>query len=196
MAITRTFMTGLAFTVITLFTAGQAPAAQHDANALVVHVDNHARIPSAILARAEAEAARVYAAAGVRTTWVHGDDEADARDAGGLHLRVLLLCDEMTNHKANAENIGPDVLGRAAKQAGRAYIFTGRVVNVALQHGRLLQLVLGRVMAHEMGHLLLPPGSHSGTGIMQEHVNLSKNHFDGFTLPQATEIQMVLNVRN
>ena len=193
MANTGTFMTGLAFTAA-LFTAGQAPAAQDDQPMLVLHVDNYARIPPATLARAEAEAARVYAAAGVRTTWVHGDDEANARDAGGLHLRVLLLCKDMTRRKVETDRIGDYVLGRAAHPTARAYIFTPRVVDAALRHSRSFEKVLGSIIAHEVGHLLLPEGSHSATGIMREHVNLANNHFDTFTMPQAAEIQMALNV--
>lgn len=192
MANTGPFIAGLTFTV-TLFTAGQAPAAQDEARALVLHVDNYAELPPSILARAEVETARVYAAAGVRTTWVHGDDEADARDAGGLHLRVLLLCGAMTNHKTDAEHIGTNVLGRANRQTARAYIFTPRVVNVALQRGKSVDLMIGRIMAHEIGHLLLHEGSHSATGIMREQVNLSHHHFDTFTMPQAAEIQWALN---
>ena len=195
MAIAGPYMTGVAFTVA-LFTAGQAPAAQDEPKALILHVDNYARIPPALLARAEAVAARVYAAAGVRTTWVHGDDEADARDAGGLHLRVLLLCNDMTNRKVTAEHIGDTVLGRAGREAGRAYIFTRRVVDAALRHGKSFDVVLGRVIAHEVGHLLLPKGSHSVNGIMRENVNVSNNRLDTFTPPQASEILMALNGRD
>ena len=192
MATTGALMTGLAFTA-TLLTAGQAPAAQEEARTLVLHVDNYARVPPTALARAEREAARVYDAAGVRTLWVHGDDEADARDAGGKHLRVLLLGTEMTNRKAGMERIGPDVLGRAARQTGRAYIFTQRVVETALLSGRDSELMLGRVMAHEIGHLLLNAGSHSRSGIMKDHVSLLNRALPTFTTPQAAEILIALN---
>lgn len=192
MANTGAFFTGLAFT-ITLFTAGEAPAAQDELKGLVLHVDNYARVPPAVLARAEAEAARVYAAAGVRTTWVHGDDEANARDAGGLHLQVLLLCREKTAHKVASDHLDVRVLGRAARETARAYVLTPRVIEAALGSGRLFELVLGRVMAHEIGHLLLPRGSHSAQGIMQEHLNLTSKAAVTFTALQAAEIQMALN---
>lgn len=192
MATTGALMTGLAFTA-TLFNAGQAPAAQDEARTLVLHVDNYARIPPGALARAEREAARVYEAAGVRTMWVHGDDAANARDAGGKHLRVLLLGTDMTNRKVAMEEIGPEVLGRAARPTGRAYIFTQRVVEVSLLRGHDSELMLGRVMAHEIGHLLLAEGSHSRSGIMRQHLNLWKQRFDTFTTPQAQEILVALN---
>lgn len=34
-----------------------------------------------------------------------------------------------------------------------------------------LPMVLGRIVAHEVGHLLLPDGSHSKTGIMRERMD-------------------------
>jgi hypothetical protein len=191
MANTGAIITGVAFTV-TLFTAGEAPAAQDAQKVLVLHVDNYARIPPSTLARAEAEAGRVYAAAGVGTTWVHGDDEANARDAGGLHVRVLLLCADMTRRKADTENIGGAVLGRAAHGSSRAYIFTPRVIDAAMRSGKLFEIVLGRVIAHEVGHLLLPAGSHSAAGIMRANVNLARSELVTFTAPQATQIQMTI----
>jgi hypothetical protein len=192
MATKGAFMTGLAFAAA-LCTAGQAPAAQDEARTLVLHVDNYARIPPQSLARAEREAARVYEAAGVRTVWIHGDDEASTSDAGGKQLRVLLLGRTMTDRKAEIEAIGPEVLGRAARSTGRAYVFAQRIVETALLNGRSAELMLGRVMAHEIGHLLLPEGSHSRKGIMRAHVGLFRPKLEVFTAPQAQQILMALN---
>jgi hypothetical protein len=191
MANTGTLTAGLAF-IVTLFSVG-ASAAQDEGRTLILHVDNYARIPSADLARAEYEATRVYDAAGVRTIWVHGDDEASGRDAGGLHLRVLLLCNEMTNRKVANDNIELGVLGRAARPTRRAYVFTPRVVDVALRNGMPIEITLGRVMAHEIGHLLLGAGSHASAGIMREHLNLANKSLLTFTAPQTAQIQMALN---
>jgi len=191
MATTGALMAGLAFTA-TLFTAGPAPA-QDEARTLVLHVDNYARIPSDVLALAEREAARVYEAAGVRVVWIHGD-EAE-REAGGKHLRVLLLGTEMTNRKTGLDRIGPDVLGTAASGTGRAYVFTQRVIERALINGREASQLIGRVMAHEIGHLLLHEGSHSANGIMRADLSLRSRSRDRntFTKPQADEILLALN---
>jgi hypothetical protein len=190
MATTGALMAGLAFTA-TLFNAGSAPA-QDEVRTLVLHVDNYARLPSDVLARAEREAARVYEAAGVRVVWIHGDDEAE-RDAGGRHLRVLLLGTEMTHRKTAVDRIGPDVLGSAARGTDRAYVFTQRIIEVALKGGRDASMMLGRVMAHEIGHLLLSEIGHSPRGIMRAHLDLRNAHFDTFTNPQAREILLALN---
>ena len=52
-------------------------------------------------------------------------------------------------------------------QIGRlVYAFYGRVDAYARQHAKPVAQVLGHVMAHELGHLLLPHGSHAKSGIM------------------------------
>lgn len=185
------FMTGLVFTV-TLFTAGQAPAAQDDTMALVLHVDNYARIPSDHLTRAEEVVTRIYAAAGVRTVWVNGDDDAAEREGGARHVRVLLLCADMTGRKTTLDRVPDNVLGQAANGSGRAYIFTIRVRNIALKHAYDFDIVLGRVMAHEVGHLLLPAHSHSASGIMRENLDMWSHRFETFTPPQGEQLQLAL----
>ena len=190
MATTGALTAGLAFTA-TLFIAGPAPA-QDEARTLVLHVDNYARLPSDVLARAEREAARVYEAAGVRVVWIHGDDEAH-RDAGGRHLVVLLLSTEMTHRKTGNDGIGDDVLGTAARGTGRAYVFTQRVIERALLSGHEAAQLIGRVMAHEIGHLLLHDSGHSASGIMRATLSFRTHNLATFTKPQADEILMALN---
>jgi len=47
-------------------------------------------------------------------------------------------------------------------------------------------IILGRVMAHEVGHLLLPPNSHSPIGIMRAHVDFSQVGVNTFTNDQVS----------
>jgi hypothetical protein len=64
-----------------------------------------------------------------------------------------------------------DILGIAAtssKHEGRiAYVLFDRVGRVAAASTRSEMDVLGLVMAHELGHLLMPKGSHSIDGLMR-----------------------------
>jgi hypothetical protein len=48
-----------------------------------------------------------------------------------------------------------------------ATIFHDRVLTVALRADLDYQLLLGRAIAHEIGHLLLPASGHSATGLMR-----------------------------
>ena len=48
-----------------------------------------------------------------------------------------------------------------------AYVFYHRVKNLTGANGVHVAPVLGAAMAHEIGHLLLPPNPHSQTGLMR-----------------------------
>jgi len=182
-------VTGLAFTV-TLFTNSEA-AAQERA-AVVLHLDNYARIAATNIERAERAAGAVFAEAGVAIEWVNDAAVTAVADDGRRHLRVLLLCADMTHAKVTSERVADNVMGQAAPGSSRAYIYTFRVRNVALRKGLNFDLVLAGVIAHEVGHLLLPPGSHSKHGIMREN-------FDGlafnqrFTIEQGDALRLALN---
>lgn len=192
-----TLTTGVAFT-IALFTPGLAPAAPDEPTALVVHVDNYARVPATFLAKAQAEATRIYSTAGVQTIWLDGEElpvtaeltEVMSRP-GARHVRVLLLCPEMSERKAILDQVPPNVLGQAAYGTGRAYIFMGRVMDEGNRRRRDPALVLGRVLAHELGHLVLPVG-HSKTGIMRAHLNLSPGDGGAFTPVERHVIRVAL----
>ena len=81
------------------------------------------------------------------------------------------------------------VLGVAPDSTRRAYIFCDRVRWKALSDGFPMETVLGRVVAHEIGHHLLPREGHSNSGIMQERVNYNPAASPGFTPAQAASIR-------
>ena len=55
--------------------------------------------------------------------------------------------------------------------------------------------VLGLVIAHEVGHLLLPHGDHSSSGIMQVAFDLSVRWPQRFTREEAAHIRAALIAR-
>jgi hypothetical protein len=184
----RSFRTGLSVAV-TLFTAVQTLGAQDRQATLIFHVEDYARVPGADRSLAEAEATRIYALAGVRTVWAAGNENANVP---GLHVRVILFSRDVAIGKFVSERVPDSVLGLAARAAGRAYIFTHRIANLALQHGDDFRLVLGRVIAHEVGHLVLPEYSHSDQGIMRANVGVRSNSHREFTTEQAAVIRSIL----
>lgn len=139
--------------------------------------------------RAEAEMTRIYARAGVGIIWATGEDQAGAP---GLHLRVQLLSSDMAKQKIRAEGLADTVFGRAAREAGRAYIFTHRIASLALRHSDDFRRLLGRVMAHEVGHLVLPIDSHSDRGIMRANFGVRQKSGDEFTPEQGAAIRSML----
>ena len=88
------------------------------------------------------------------------------------------FCAPATREAANIpETVPGDVLGLAARQVGRAYIFTRRIATLALRQGDDFRRVLGWVMAHEVGHLVLPVEGHAEEGIMRATVGASGLNF-------------------
>ena len=59
------------------------------------------------------------------------------------------------------------VTKRASEGGGRVYVFYDRVDRSASEHRVDVAQLLGAALAHEIGHLLLPYGTHGPSGLMQ-----------------------------
>ena len=79
---------------------------------------------------------------------------------------------------------GPtDLLGMAPQGSGRVYVFPERIRHYAGSKKRRFEEVLGHVLAHEVGHHLLPDHGHADTGIMRAEIG------DAFSTPWFTTVQ-------
>jgi hypothetical protein len=79
---------------------------------------------------------------------------------------------------------GPaDLLGMAPPGSRRVYIFSDRIRHYAEFKKRSFEEVLGHVLAHEIGHQLLPEHGHADTGIMRADIG------DAFSTPWFTRRQ-------
>jgi len=190
-------MAGVSLTVA-LLPAGQASAAQEEPTILVLHLDNYARIPPDQLDKSKSEVARIYKVAGIQTIWIDKEGPGgtspsvpEARSTAA-HVRVLLLDEEMAARKIEREAIPSRVLGRSARATARAYILTPRVSALAARNRCEFDRLLSRVIAHEVGHLLLPPHSHSPTGIMRETLDMWSAESETFTRSQRKELLSAL----
>jgi hypothetical protein len=146
-----------------MFVSATAVAAERvDKPSVKVRVDDYAFVAVDLLTRAQDEVKQLYAAIGVETTWLETRRVANPED-----LTVIVLSSSMTTRMAPPE----DAVGMAAKtpsEHGRiAYVFYDRLQIDALQSDVSNVAALAFVMAHEIGHLLLPYGSHSDTGVMR-----------------------------
>ena len=157
---------------------------------IVAQVDNYAEVPPADLAEAESAAADIYESIGVRVIWVHADVPFD--DPRGVRVHVRLLSRKMADRKVAKEKTTSDVLGEAIAAARCAYVFVDRIPPVVFQFGQPFTRVLGLVIAHEIGHILLPGQGHAESGIMSAHVNLWSRKLVYFTPEQGTEIKSLL----
>ena len=81
----------------------------------------------------------------------------------------MLLPRDIAERKISAKGISNDALGLAHPVNGRAHIFCDRIA--AMPGPKLFAMMLGAVIAHEVGHLVLPGKSHSRSGVMRAEVD-------------------------
>jgi hypothetical protein len=151
---------------------------------IVLHVVNLAALSRDILDPARDRVAKVYSNIGVRTVWVDREQAIEKHLDGGLHLTVMLLLGEMAGVSAGA-------FGRAQPDIGRAYIFCNRVLS--MPGPKFLAIQLGAVIAHEVGHLVLPEKGHSRSGIMRAGMDAKHAlQVQSFDKSQAESIRKTL----
>ncbi len=116
------------------------------------------------LRRAQEETRRIFKAAGITLAWHLRGQEPPT---GPFVIELVIIVSNLIGE--TGENRNMLAIAPASKEAHGtiAWLFYHRIHDL----GQLLQLevsqLLGHVMAHEMGHLLLPYGSHAASGIMK-----------------------------
>ena len=112
------------------------------------------------LRQARLEAGRIFEQLGIGIVWM--DNEMPQ----GRYLVIKIISKPVSQKSKN-----PDVLGVAAGSAEGiptlAWLFYDRIEKLHHKVRLDITTLLGHVMAHEMGHLLLPYGSHTATGLMK-----------------------------
>jgi hypothetical protein len=111
-----------------------------------------------VVQRAQQDAADIFRAVGIELRWLSDMDDVKLSD-----INLVILPERMArNLRTNSHPFGLAVPG------GRAYIFMDRLKAFANNEMVNVRRLLGPVMAHEIGHLLLGPDSHHTMGIMHE----------------------------
>jgi hypothetical protein len=177
--------------VLTVGLAARIDAARGPEVVVVLHLTDDAHISGRELAGAEEQATVVYHAAGVRAVWTDGH-ASTAEPDGAFHVDVVLLSKEQVVEKCQLEEVAEQVFGRASRPDRRAYIFYNRIFDHARLTRSSVARLLGAVIAHEVGHLLLPAFSHSPLGIMRAHWEGRLVHVPSFTADQGTTIRTML----
>jgi hypothetical protein len=162
---TRIALAGVLVAAVTCCGAAGAYAAepQRDARRLEVAVYDLAGVDPATLATAERIASDVYRRAGIEIEWVeaHGYED-DTR------LYVNLLSLDMVESPYTSK----DTVGFATPGSLAANAIYDRIRIVARKQHLPCAVLLGYVIAHELGHLLLPANSHSASGLMMPNLNV------------------------
>jgi hypothetical protein len=157
-----------------LFCLSQAARALDDgATQVTVTVFNDANVSSDVLARAERRATTILQAAQLRVTWLHTADCASSSSRSALGRNPCLAADFSIRVVRDSLTLPESIFGVSflgqdgSGRYGDVFYATAHRLS---ESGRLnLGEVLGHVMAHELGHMLLGSNAHSSLGIMRPH---------------------------
>ena len=136
---------------------------------IVVSVFNRAGANPAAVRAAEEMAARIYEQVGVSIAWRNCRTQAEPEPE---------RCEAATDHRQLVLNIEHQPRTLVADAFGVAFlgndgwgtfcdVFYDRILELHRDGRASEETILGMVMAHELGHLLLGSNSHSDTGIMR-----------------------------
>jgi len=137
-----------------------------------VRVYNYVKASPPMLARVEREAGRILGEAGLRMVWL----DCPMEHFGGVHIEqnpclepleatdiVLRVLSEATQNKFQDTVFGFAVVPIFATVYYDYAVRAGKRDNAEFE----VPVILGCVIAHELGHLLLGSNSHSNSGVMQ-----------------------------
>ena len=136
-----------------------------------VSVFNDAQISKGKVAAAEKVAAGLFAHAGIRIDWLNCGLAAETSDETGscnevgfpthLHVRLRQKSLNLSESTLGLSYLGQDGIGCHAD------VFYAGVEPIQRETGLSSEAILGFVIAHELGHLLLGTNSHANAGIMR-----------------------------
>ena len=156
--------------IMGLASAGPALGVEDEPSAITILVVNYSQASPAVLASAEREAGRILGQSGLRASWLvcsvgpstvsHQDPCQKAPEARGIRLRILPA--------PVLDKFQDSVFGFAIHPV-LASVYYEYAMRRALTDGAEFEapIILGCVIAHELGHLLLGSTGHSNEGIMQ-----------------------------
>jgi hypothetical protein len=154
-----------AFTLFCLVTTGIVPvasAARDQDPVIAIRIEKAGGMNAENLLSAQTLVTEIYGQAGVVLEW-----PVDQAPTAAPTLTVVL-----TTIATAPAGIVPEAMGVAPSpgdgtRGTTAYIFMDRVKSFVAAHRVVEEYVLACALAHEIGHLLLPPNAHAAGGIMR-----------------------------
>jgi hypothetical protein len=146
-------------------------AAPPDLPVISIGLDDYGNVPVSRLIRAQADVAQVYCDVGVEIAWRETRHLSTVTPPARTRLTssspgltIIILSPDMVTRMAPPSAALGTAPGSVDGPGHIAYVFYSRlpIFNVGNDDE-----IMGLVIAHEIGHLLLPHGSHSETGIMR-----------------------------
>ena len=129
-----------------------------------VWLDNRDASMTRYLASTRTFVAELFHRAGVHITWV---SEAAAGATREVTVTLAPSPDRRPTSNGGAETLGFTLPGQHGARSTTARVLSDRVSAYAEAHRINLAELLACVVAHELGHLLLPVSAHAQYGLMQ-----------------------------
>lgn len=182
-----------AIAVIALPTLGSA---QTSDGRLAVRIYDFSALDSPLRTTAIDEARAILADVGVNTSWHDcAHNEMCAPELGDLIVRVVREIGPAAAEWRQA--LGYSVVDPSRGTGTLATIYINRVENSARHAGADVSLLLGRAIAHEVGHLVLHTNEHGLQGLMRPvwtELEMARNAHDDwvFATPERRQIRAAL----
>jgi predicted Zn-dependent protease with MMP-like domain len=132
-------------------------------------VHDYANAPAEVLDQSRAHVTRIHDAIGVEIVWL---ELHDIRPIDIQLLRSMVTIHLLSRNMADQMKTAKSVMGAAAPGARVIKILYQRIDQMSNRRNEKTGSLLGHVIAHEIGHLFLPPHPHVLSGIMQEDLDL------------------------
>jgi len=152
------------------------PAGSREAGLkITLRIYNYAQVAPAELSEAEKVASVIFRKAGIEPAWIDcplSEEDLDRFPAcqqslTPSHFVLRLINQPLPNFSiARAGDIGLALACREDDAGCSAYLSYKSVMNWAGRADTSADRILGHAMAHEIGHLVLGPVSHSRSGVM------------------------------
>ena len=126
-----------------------------------VHMLDRMALPPGVLDEARGEVWRIFDAIGVDLIWTPDTCVVESEF-------IVQIVPEQTARRITRSLSALGLTPRTKRAtAGKvAYVFYDRVQAAASTRRVAIERVLGAVIAHELGHLLMPPGADASAGLM------------------------------
>lgn len=164
-----TLLSGTHYNVL----AGPLPA---PASGVVIRFFNIAQLSADTVAELEQEASRLFTNAGIGITWQQGDPDADevwsvdfsATPCSEFLRSTVLLLRVIPQAPPGLRAVALGTALPCAKYGPQATVFRDRIEKIALSIPVSMGRVLGHVVAHEIGHVLMRSADHARVGVMRD----------------------------
>jgi hypothetical protein len=136
-----------------------------------VNLYNDSAVSDEVMDIAQKEASRILRVAGVVLSWCRRTIPGEPCATPGPATLQVRLCPRAaeSNYAVPGNSMGFSLTSPAPEFGFFAGILVQRITAFTRGDQHRYELMLGHVIAHELGHLLLERSAHSRSGLMKDH---------------------------